>query len=117
MHANTVRVCVCVCVCVELHISVSKGSAGGCTSEVSPCLSLFSPLPSSDESLFYTKTPFSRETAASQRALIIPRFLCFFYLSLIRSPLFSTHRIRDVLAGEDVTIWKSSIVSRKELVL
>lgn len=80
MHVNTV----CVCVC-KLHISASKGSAGGCTSEVSlyRSLSLFSLLPSSDESLFYTKTPFQQpdssftESTYPQFLSSIPRFLCF----------------------------------------
>jgi len=79
MHANTVRacVCVCVCVCVELHISVSKGSAGGCTSEVSPCLSLFSS-PLKWWKLVLYKDPFQQGDSSLTESTYHPSLPLFF---------------------------------------
>ncbi len=68
--ARNVCVCVCVCVCVEVQVDAHQNS-------------LFSLLSSSDESLFYKKTPFQQpessftESTYPQFLSSIPRFLCF----------------------------------------
>lgn len=121
-HVNTL--CVCLCVCVSTPYQCERGKCRWVhirSLSLSPSISLFSS-PLKWWKLVLYKDPLSaarqqlhREHLSSSISFLYPSLPLFFCLSLTRSPLFLTHRIRGVLAGEDVTLRKSSIVQKKSL--
>ncbi len=96
-HVNTVCVCVCVCVCVNsISVRAREVQVGAHQKSLSIALYLsFLFSPQVMKACFIQRPPFSSQTAASQRALII---LNFFPLSLASFVFLSiSHPLSSIL--------------------